>query len=63
MLEQTDLPVHAVARRVGLANAVSLRPQFRPALGVSPRTYRDTFASPADRVTLRCPLTTAEAAE
>jgi transcriptional regulator GlxA family with amidase domain len=45
LLEDTDLPVDTVARRVGLANAISLRPHFHRVLGVSPQRYRDTFRS------------------
>lgn len=45
LLEDTDLPVDTVARHVGLANAVSLRPHFHRVLGVSPQRYRDTFRS------------------
>jgi transcriptional regulator GlxA family with amidase domain len=43
LLEQTDLPVDAVARRVGFTAAVSLRPPFRRIVGVSPQDYRATF--------------------
>ena len=43
MLEQTDLPVDAIARRVGFAAGVSLRPSFRRIVGVSPQDYRNTF--------------------
>lgn len=43
LLEHSELPIDAVARRVGLATGVSLRPHFRRLVGVSPQTYRDTF--------------------
>jgi transcriptional regulator GlxA family with amidase domain len=43
LLEHTDLPVDAVARRVGFTAAVSLRPPFRRIVGVSPQDYRNTF--------------------
>jgi transcriptional regulator GlxA family with amidase domain len=43
LLEDTDLPVDAIARQVGLATAVSLRPHFHRLVGVCPQTYRDTF--------------------
>jgi transcriptional regulator GlxA family with amidase domain len=43
MLEQTDLPVDAIARRVGFTAGVSLRPSFRRIVGVSPQDYRNTF--------------------
>ncbi len=46
LLEDTDLPIDAIARRVGLATAVSLRPHFHRVLGVSPQAYRDTFRTP-----------------
>lgn len=41
------LPIDAVARQVGLANAVSLRPHVHRLVGVSPQQYRDTFRTPA----------------
>ncbi|WP_051341754.1 GlxA family transcriptional regulator [Pseudonocardia spinosispora] len=43
LLENTDLPVDAVARQVGFTAAVSLRPPFRRIVGVSPQDYRLTF--------------------
>ncbi|CAM5288091.1 AraC family transcriptional regulator OS=Kitasatospora aureofaciens OX=1894 GN=GCM10010502_19960 PE=4 SV=1 [Kitasatospora aureofaciens] len=43
LLEQTDLPVEAVAARVGLASAVNLRRRFHAALGTTPGAYRRTF--------------------
>ena len=43
LLEETDLTVDAIARQVGLSNAVSLRPFFRRAIGVSPQAYRASF--------------------
>jgi len=45
LLEETDLTVDAIARRVGLSTAVSLRPQFRRIVGVSPQAYREIFCS------------------
>jgi transcriptional regulator GlxA family with amidase domain len=42
-LESTDLTVDAIARQVGLATAVSLRPTFRRIVGVSPQSYRQAF--------------------
>ncbi|MFD8707331.1 helix-turn-helix domain-containing protein [Kitasatospora sp. NPDC059648] len=45
LLEQTDLPVEAVAARVGLASAVNLRRRFRTALGTTPGAYRRTFGT------------------
>ncbi|WP_329580613.1 GlxA family transcriptional regulator [Streptomyces sp. NBC_01361] len=44
LLEQTDLPVEAVATRVGLASAVNLRCRFRTHLGTTPGAYRRTFS-------------------
>lgn len=43
LLERTDLTVDAIARQVGLATAVSLRPAFRRIVGMSPQAYRQTF--------------------
>ncbi|MES4906714.1 MULTISPECIES: helix-turn-helix domain-containing protein [unclassified Streptomyces] len=44
LLEQTDLPVEAIATRVGLASAVNLRRRFRTHLGTTPGAYRRTFS-------------------
>jgi transcriptional regulator GlxA family with amidase domain len=46
LLELTDLPVDAVARRSGFGSAVSLRQHLHAAVGVSPLAYRRTFARP-----------------
>jgi AraC family transcriptional activator FtrA len=43
LLEDTDLPVEAIAGRVGLASAVNLRRRFRDRLGVTPGAYRRAF--------------------
>jgi AraC family transcriptional activator FtrA len=43
LLEQTDLPVEAIATRVGLASAVNLRRRFKAHLGTTPGAYRRTF--------------------
>jgi len=43
LLEQTDLPVGAIALRVGLASAVNLRRRFRAHFGTTPGAYRRTF--------------------
>ncbi|SKC67431.1 Transcriptional regulator GlxA family, contains an amidase domain and an AraC-type DNA-binding HTH domain [Krasilnikoviella flava] len=43
LLERTDLPVDAVARRAGFGTGASLRQHFARALGVSPNGYRTTF--------------------
>lgn len=44
LLEQTELPVDAIATRVGLASAVNLRRRFREHLGTTPGGYRRTFS-------------------
>ncbi|GAA0532666.1 helix-turn-helix domain-containing protein [Saccharopolyspora spinosporotrichia] len=43
LLEQTNLPVEAIATRVGLASAVNLRRRFRAQFGTTPGAYRRTF--------------------
>ncbi|MFC4065831.1 GlxA family transcriptional regulator [Actinoplanes subglobosus] len=43
LLEETDLPVGAIAQRVGLSSAVNLRRRFRAALDTTPAAYRDAF--------------------
>ncbi|RAJ67068.1 transcriptional regulator GlxA family with amidase domain [Streptomyces sp. Amel2xB2] len=43
LLEETDLPVDAVAARSGFGTGASLRQHMQSALGVSPRAYRVTF--------------------
>ncbi|SFJ33604.1 AraC family transcriptional regulator, transcriptional activator FtrA [Amycolatopsis sacchari] len=47
LLEQTDLPVEAIATRVGLASAVNLRRHFHARLGTTPGAYRRTFGEHA----------------
>ncbi|MFF3726787.1 GlxA family transcriptional regulator [Streptomyces erythrochromogenes] len=47
LLEETDLPVETIARRVGLSSAVNLRRRFHEALRTTPAAYRRTFR--ADR--------------
>ncbi|MGV9887215.1 GlxA family transcriptional regulator [Streptomyces sp. NPDC003395] len=44
LLEQTDLPVEAIATRVGLTSALNLRRRFRAHLGTTPGAYRRTFS-------------------
>ncbi|HVX54258.1 helix-turn-helix domain-containing protein [Nocardioides sp.] len=44
LLEQTDRPVEWIAHRVGFANAATLRHHFLRARGVSPQSYRRSFA-------------------
>jgi AraC family transcriptional activator FtrA len=43
LLEQTDLPVEAIAARVGLTSAVNLRRRFRDQVGTTPGAYRRAF--------------------
>ncbi|WP_328395910.1 helix-turn-helix domain-containing protein [Streptomyces sp. NBC_00390] len=43
LLEQTGLPVEAIATRVGLSSAVNLRRRFRAAFGTTPGAYRRIF--------------------
>jgi AraC family transcriptional activator FtrA len=45
LLEETDLPVEAVAARVGLTSAVNLRRRFRTLVGTTPGAYRRAFSS------------------
>ncbi|WP_040872158.1 GlxA family transcriptional regulator [Nocardia exalbida] len=46
LLEETDLPVEAIAARVGLTSAVNLRRRFRAQVGTTPGAYRRAFRSP-----------------
>lgn len=43
LLEETDLPVEAIAARVGFASAVNLRRRFRAHVGTTPGAYRRAF--------------------
>ncbi|MFL6075237.1 MAG: helix-turn-helix domain-containing protein [Mycobacteriales bacterium] len=43
LLEETDLPVEAVATRVGLSSATNLRRRFGQALRTTPGAYRRAF--------------------
>jgi AraC family transcriptional activator FtrA len=43
LLERTDDPVDAVARRAGYDSPVTMRAQFAARLRTSPRAYRQTF--------------------
>lgn len=43
LLEETDLPIDAVAWRAGFGTAASLREHFRRATGTTPTAYRRTF--------------------
>ena len=46
LLEETDLPVEAIAARVGLTSAVNLRRRFRTQVGTTPGAYRRAFRVP-----------------
>ncbi|MFE2378220.1 GlxA family transcriptional regulator [Streptomyces sp. NPDC059398] len=46
LLEETDLPVEAVAARVGLTSAVNLRRRFLARTGTTPGAYRRAFRVP-----------------
>ncbi|WP_207943650.1 helix-turn-helix domain-containing protein [Actinomadura sp. KC345] len=46
LLEETDLPIDAVAARAGFGTAASLRSHLRAAVGVAPTAYRATFRGP-----------------
>lgn len=46
LLEETDLPVEAIATRVGLTSAVNLRRRFRAQVGTTPGAYRRAFRIP-----------------
>ncbi|MFD0888553.1 GlxA family transcriptional regulator, partial [Streptosporangium algeriense] len=43
LLESSDLPLDAVARRVGLSSATNLRRRFLNVLGTTPGAYRRAF--------------------
>ncbi|MEU6250971.1 helix-turn-helix domain-containing protein [Glycomyces sp. NPDC047010] len=43
LLEDTDLPIEAIAARVGLSSALNLRRRFRDRLGTTPAAYRRAF--------------------
>ncbi|MFI5643299.1 GlxA family transcriptional regulator [Kitasatospora sp. NPDC051705] len=47
LLEETDLPVETIARRVGLSSAVNLRRRFHEALHTTPAAYRRAFRASA----------------
>jgi AraC family transcriptional activator FtrA len=47
LLEETELPVEAIAGRVGLASAVNLRRRFRALVGTTPGAYRRAFRVPS----------------
>ncbi|MFI6703488.1 GlxA family transcriptional regulator [Streptomyces sp. NPDC050509] len=43
LLERTEEPVDRIAAETGFGTGTAMRQHFREALGVSPRTYRNTF--------------------
>jgi AraC family transcriptional activator FtrA len=43
LLEETDVPVEAIAARVGFTSAVNLRRRFRAQVGTTPGGYRQAF--------------------
>lgn len=43
LLEETDLPIETIAKRVGLSSAVNLRRRFHSALTTTPAAYRRSF--------------------
>lgn len=43
LLEETDLPVEAIATKVGLSSATNLRRRFRDALHTTPSAYRRAY--------------------
>ncbi|AIA01952.1 transcriptional activator FtrA [Streptomyces noursei] len=47
LLESTDLPLEAVARRVGLSSPTNLRRRFLRAVGTTPGAYRRAFRAGA----------------
>ncbi|MEU6749086.1 helix-turn-helix domain-containing protein [Spirillospora sp. NPDC046719] len=47
LLESSDLPLDAIARRVGLSSATNLRRRFINALATTPGAYRRSFRDPA----------------
>ncbi len=50
LLEQTSLPVEAIATRIGLASAVNLRRRFRKHFGTTPGAYRRTFGETREAI-------------
>jgi transcriptional regulator GlxA family with amidase domain len=45
LLEDTDLPIEAVAAKSGFGDAAMLRHHFNRRVGSPPHTYRRTFQS------------------
>jgi len=59
LLESSDLPLDAVAHRVGLSSATNLRRRFVHALGTTPGAYRRAFRTPAPPAAPHHPPTSA----
>jgi transcriptional regulator GlxA family with amidase domain len=47
LLETTNQPIERIASSVGFGSAVSLREQFRRAVGTNPQSYRRSFRGAA----------------
>ncbi|MEV0382058.1 helix-turn-helix domain-containing protein [Nonomuraea sp. NPDC050643] len=47
LLEESDLPVETIARKVGLSSATNLRRHFQHALSTTPGAYRRSFGTGA----------------
>lgn len=45
LLEQTELPIEAVATKSGFGSATALRQHFGRAVGIPPADYRRAFAT------------------
>jgi len=56
LLETSELPVEAVARRCGFGSAAILRQHFRRATATTPTAYRRTFAATDGSVPARAPV-------
>ena len=56
LLETTDLPIEAVARRSGFGSAAILRQHFRRATATTPTAYRRTFAGSVGSTAQPLPL-------
>jgi AraC family transcriptional activator FtrA len=56
LLEGSELPVEAIARRCGFGSAAILRQHFRRATATTPTAYRRTFAGSVGHAPARGPL-------
>jgi transcriptional regulator GlxA family with amidase domain len=52
LLETTPLTVDRVAQRSGMGTAANLRRRMKAQIGVSPDSYRRTFAAPAQPISM-----------